>query len=148
MTAEDRARRERVRLEAAEMFAAGVSAPVVAARPQAQGGATLDPQVELERGPAARGWDDQRWTLARIAVVIRELFDVDHTPRGAAYPLHRIGWFPRVPAARAAERDEEAITAWRTEGLTFQSQYAVVASQQVQDAGDRLGSAPGGPGKG
>jgi putative transposase len=29
--------------------------------------------------------------------------------------LHRIGWTPQVPAHRAIERDEDAITAWRTE---------------------------------
>jgi transposase len=29
---------------------------------------------ELERGPLARGWADQRWTLARIKTMIGRLF--------------------------------------------------------------------------
>jgi hypothetical protein len=70
-------------------------------------------EAELAKGPAAHGWDeDQRWTLARIAAVIRELFGRDYTLRGVSYLLHRIGWSPQVPVHRAAERDEEAINTW------------------------------------
>jgi transposase len=70
--------------------------------------------AELDRGPAAHGWDeDQRWTLARAAVVIERLFGVSYTLRGTCYLLHRIGWTPQVPAVRAVERDEDAIAAWR-----------------------------------
>ena len=58
---------------------------------------------------------DQRWTLARVAALIRRLFGVDYTLRGVSYLLHRIGWTPQVPARRAVERDEDAITAWRAE---------------------------------
>jgi transposase len=61
------------------------------------------------KGPAAHGWDeDQQWTLARVAQVIRELFGQEYTLRGVSYLLHRIGWSPQVPVHRAAERDEEA----------------------------------------
>lgn len=50
---------------------------------------------ELDRGPAAHGWvTDQRWTLARVAEVIRRLFDVTYTVRGVGYLLNRIGWTP------------------------------------------------------
>jgi putative transposase len=70
---------------------------------------------ELERGPAVHGWADQRWTLARIALLIGRLFHVRYTLRGASYLLHRIGFTPQVPARRAVERDEQAITVWRTE---------------------------------
>ena len=69
--------------------------------------------AELDRGPAAHGWDDQRWTLARVAALIRHLFGVDYTLRGVSYLLHRIGWSPQVPARRAIERDDDAIAAWR-----------------------------------
>jgi putative transposase len=70
--------------------------------------------AELSKGPAAHGWDeDQRWTLARISALILELFTVHYTLRGTSYLLHRIGWSPQVPIHRAAERDEEAIAAWR-----------------------------------
>ena len=70
---------------------------------------------ELERGPAAHGWNDQRWTLARVAALIRALFGIGYTLRGTCYLLHRIGWSPQVPRHRAVERDEEAIAGWRRE---------------------------------
>jgi transposase len=69
----------------------------------------------LQDGPAAYGWDeDQRWTLARITRLIGRLFHVSYTLRGTAYLLHRMGWTPQRPAHRALERNEDAITAWRT----------------------------------
>jgi putative transposase len=71
-------------------------------------------QAALEGGPAAWGWDeDQRWTLARVATLIGRLFHVRCTLRGTSYLLHRIGWTPQVPVHRAAERDEDAVAAWR-----------------------------------
>src|SRR3954470_8603132 len=71
-------------------------------------------RAELERGPAAHGWADQRWTLARIATLIARLFHLRYTPRGTAYLLHRMGFSAQLPRHRAAERDEDAIAAWRT----------------------------------
>ena len=72
-------------------------------------------QVLLDAGPAAWGWADQCWTLARIAAVIRERFGVDYTLPGVDLLLHRIGWSVQVPARQASERDEERIAAWREE---------------------------------
>jgi putative transposase len=73
-------------------------------------------QAELEAGPAAHGWtEDQRWTLARVAEVIQDLFGHQYTPRGVSYLLHRLGWSPQVPVHRAVERDEAAVRAWREE---------------------------------
>jgi transposase len=73
-------------------------------------------ETVLEAGPAASGWDeDQCWTLARIAEVIRGRFRVGYTLAGVDLLLHRIGWSVQVPARRAAERDEARITAWREE---------------------------------
>src|SRR5205823_3665770 len=67
-------------------------------------------------GPGRRGWDeDQRWTLARIAEVIRRRFMVDYTLAGLDLLLHRIGWSVQVPAPQASERDEERVTAWKQE---------------------------------
>jgi len=71
-------------------------------------------RTELEQGPAAHGWADQRWTLARVALLIGRLFHVRYTLRGASYLLHRIGFTPQVPAHRAVERNEQAIATWRT----------------------------------
>lgn len=70
----------------------------------------------LELGPAAHGWtQDQRWTLARIAEVIWELFSVSYTPAGVDVLLHRIGWSVQTPSRRAAERDEQRVDRWRAE---------------------------------
>jgi transposase len=71
-------------------------------------------EAVLAAGPAAWGWDeDQCWTLARIAQLVRRRFNVDYTLAGLDLLLHRIGWSVQVPARRAAERDEAAIAAWR-----------------------------------
>jgi transposase len=147
LTAEDCARREQVRLEAAEWIEEGATDREVAERfrvtrmsanrwrralaaggrpalaSKGAGGAhcKLTPaqleelQVLLDAGPAAEGWTDQCWTLARIAAVVRERFGVDYTLPGVDLLLHRVGWSVQVPARRAAERDEERITAWREE---------------------------------
>ena len=73
-------------------------------------------RAALEGGPAAWGWDqDQRWTLARVTMLIARLFHVRYTLRGTSYLLHRLGYAPQVPAHRAVERDEKAIAAWRTQ---------------------------------
>jgi len=73
-------------------------------------------ETVLGAGPAAWGWDeDQCWTLARIAEVIRGRFTVGYTLAGVDLLLHRIGWSVQVPARQAAERDEAAIAAWREE---------------------------------
>ena len=147
LDAEERARRERVRLAAAEYFEEGASDQEVAARfrvtrmsanrwhraltaggrpalaSKGAGGARcrLTPvqleelQALLEAGPAVWGWDDQCWTLARIAEVAQKCFGVEYTVAGLDLLLHRMGWSVQVPARQAAERDEEQVIAWREE---------------------------------
>ena len=70
---------------------------------------------ELEAGPAAWGWADQCWTLARIAEVVRRRFTVADPLAGLDLLRHRIGWSGQVPARQAAERDEARIAVWRQE---------------------------------
>ena len=148
LTAGERARREQVRLAAADQIEAGASDREVAKRFRvtrmsanrwrralAAGGRAalaskgpgggpckLSPaqvgelEAVLEAGPAAWGWDeDQCWTLARIAQVVRHRFGVEYTLAGLDLLLHRIGWSVQVPARQAAERDEEQVTAWKEE---------------------------------
>jgi putative transposase len=147
LDAEERARRERVRLAAAEWFEEGATDREVAERfrvtrmsanwwhraltaggrpalaSRGPGGARckLSPtqldelQAVLDAGPTAWGWNDQCWTLPRIAEVVRAKFAVDYTlpeagPSAGPPRLERPG-----PARQAAERDEEQITAWREE---------------------------------
>src|SRR4051794_30494894 len=147
LTAEERVRRERVRLAAAEWFEQGATDHEVAIRfrvtrmsanrwhraltaggrpalaSKGPGGAhcklssaQLDELAALlDAGPAAWGWTDQCWTLARIAEVVQERFGVNYTLAGLDLLLHRLGWSVQVPARQAAERNEEQITAWREE---------------------------------
>ena len=148
LDAAERARRERVRLAAAEMIEAGAGDREIAKhfrvsrmsanrwrRALAAGGREAlatkgaggvkcklteaqlaELEAALDAGPAAWGWDeDQCWTLARIAEVVRRRFRVQYTLAGMDLLLHRIGWSVQVPARRAAERDEAAVTAWRQE---------------------------------
>lgn len=70
---------------------------------------------ELERGPLAQGWADQRWTLARIRTLIGRLFHVSYTVEGAWQLLKRHGWSWQQPASRAIERDDEAVEVWKKE---------------------------------
>ena len=66
-------------------------------------------RTELDKGPAAHGWDqDQRWTLDRVTILIGRLFHVRYTMRGTCYLLHRLGFTPQVPIYRAAPRGRRA----------------------------------------
>ncbi|MBB5956898.1 putative transposase [Saccharothrix tamanrassetensis] len=73
----------------------------------------------LDAGPETWGWDeDRRWTLARVAELIRRLSGHEYTLRGVSKLLHRMGYSPQVPARRADRRDERAIADWRQESWT------------------------------
>jgi putative transposase len=147
LTAAARARREKVRLAAAEMIEAGASDREIARRFRvsrmsanrwrralAAGGRAalaskgaggtpckLTPvqvrelEAVLDAGPAAAGYVDQCWTLARITDQVWRRFGVEYTLAGMDVLLHRLGWSVQVPARRAAERDEGTIARWREE---------------------------------
>src|SRR3954462_9285565 len=48
-------------------------------------------------GGTVFGWDDQCWTLARIAEVVQKRFGVEYTLAGLDLLLHRMGWSVQVP---------------------------------------------------
>jgi transposase len=106
----------------------------------------------LDAGPAACGWDrDQRWTLARVAALIARLSGVPYTLWGVSYLLHRLGFTPQVAAHRAAERDEDAIAAWRSQEYLpghnrrrFDAHLRFVTGEVVPWAGEQFGPI-GGP---
>ena len=72
-------------------------------------------ETVLDAGPAACGYADQCWTLARVADQVWARFGVEYTLAGMDVLLHRLGWSVQVPARRAAERDEDKIARWREE---------------------------------
>lgn len=66
----------------------------------------------LRQGACRAGFETERWTLPRIARVIRRTFGVQYHPRSLGRALRAHGWTPQVPVARARERDEALIAAW------------------------------------
>uniref|UniRef100_UPI0005624FEF winged helix-turn-helix domain-containing protein n=1 Tax=Actinacidiphila yeochonensis TaxID=89050 RepID=UPI0005624FEF len=69
-------------------------------------------EAELAKGPAAHGWEDQRWTLSRVKTVIGRRFHLTYTVQGVRKLLVRNGWSCQVPARRAMERDDDAVAGW------------------------------------
>ncbi|WP_442807181.1 IS630 family transposase [Streptomyces sp. NBC_01294] len=140
LTAERRAFREGIRLQAGEGFAAGEKTVVIAKelrvsvrsverwrRAWREGGMTAlrsagpanSPTVtdeqfavleeELGKGPSAHGFEDERWTLARVQAVIRRRLRVSLSVATVWRLLKRHGWSWQAPARRALERDEHAV---------------------------------------
>ncbi|MGX1488098.1 transposase [Streptomyces tendae] len=68
---------------------------------------------ELEKGPLAHGWEDQRWTLARIKTLIGRRFHVSYTVQGVWKLMRRNGWSCQQPVRRVIERDDEAVEMWK-----------------------------------
>jgi putative transposase len=146
LTAERRAFREKVRLQAGERFVAGEKTAVIAKdlrvsvrsverwrRAWREGGmaalrsagpanspTVTDAQFavleeELGKGPAAHGFDDERWTLARVQTVIRWRLRLSLSVATVWRLLKRHGWSWQAPARRALERDEHAVGLWKKE---------------------------------
>ncbi len=72
--------------------------------------AALD--LALEAGPLAAGWQDQRWTLARVRDLVAAKFKVSYTVPGIWYLLRRRGWTRQIGARRAIERDDGMVEVW------------------------------------
>src|SRR5258708_3801460 len=106
LDAAERARRERGRLAAggrealASKGAGGAKCKLTPAQ-------VAELEAVLDAGPAAAGYLDQCWTLARVADQAWRRFGVEYTLAGTAVLLHRIGWSVQVPARRAAGPDED-----------------------------------------
>ncbi|WP_455678892.1 IS630 family transposase [Streptomyces avidinii] len=140
LTAERRAFREGIRLQAGMRFAAGEKTAVIAKdlrvsvrsverwrRAWREGGmeglrstgpanapTVTDAQFavleeELGKGPSAHGFDDERWTLARVQTLIRRRLRVSLSVATVWRLLKRHGWSWQAPARRALERDEHAV---------------------------------------
>jgi putative transposase len=66
----------------------------------------------LDRGAMAAGFASERWTLERIAALIKREFGVPYHPRYLERPLKAHGFSVQRPATRAKERDELVIAVW------------------------------------
>ena len=69
-------------------------------------------EVMLMRGAAARGFESDLWTCARVAQAIRRRFGVNYHVDHIGRLLRALGWTPQRPSRRALERDEQAIQRW------------------------------------
>ncbi|MET8630055.1 winged helix-turn-helix domain-containing protein [Kitasatospora sp. NPDC004669] len=106
---------ERWRRQWREGGAAGVASRGSPGRPKLSDAQIARLERELERGPLAHGWEDQRWTLAQVKTLIGRLFHVSYTVEGTWVLLRRHGWSWQEPVRRAIERDDAAVELWRKE---------------------------------
>ncbi|KQV16777.1 MULTISPECIES: winged helix-turn-helix domain-containing protein [unclassified Kitasatospora] len=106
---------ERWRRQWRERGDAGVLSKGSPGRPRLSDAQITRLERELERGPLAHGWADQRWTLARVKTMIGRLFHVSYTVEGTWRLLRRNGWSWQQPARRAIERDDDAVELWKRE---------------------------------
>jgi transposase len=68
----------------------------------------------LWHGPEAYGFRGEVWTCGRVARVIEEEFGVGYDKGHVSRLLKHLRWTPQTPIHRATQRDEAAITHWRT----------------------------------
>jgi transposase len=88
---------------------AGVASRGQAARCRLDEGQLAALDAALDAGPLAAGWEDQRWTLARVRDLVAAKFKVQYTVPGIWYLLRRRGWTCQIGARRAIERDDGAV---------------------------------------
>lgn len=69
----------------------------------------------LSHGAEAYGFRGDVWTNARVAKVIEWEWSVGYHRSHVARLLKELKWTPQLPIVRATQRDENAITLWRTE---------------------------------
>jgi transposase len=105
----------------------------------------------LEEGSAVHGWvEDQVWTAGRVATLIGRKFHVSYSVSGATRLMHRLGFSPRVPVRRVAERDEEAVKMWKeatwaeVKGLGRPAGATSASRTKQVSPADRPEAAPGG----
>lgn len=67
---------------------------------------------ELRKGAQAHGYPDERWTLVRIAEVLKRTQGVRYDPDHLSVVMRRLGWSVQRPQSKAVERDEERISTW------------------------------------
>src|ERR1700760_1576232 len=121
LDAAERARREKVRLEAADLIEAGISDREIAKRfrvPRMSVNRWRRALAAGGRGAlASQGAGGAQCKLrpARVTEQAWRRFGVEYTLAGMAVLLHRLGWTVQVPARRAAERDEDKVARWRGE---------------------------------
>jgi transposase len=93
----------------------------LAAKPHPGSATRLSPQQQqeletlLRQGAKAHGWANELWTTQRIADLIQRHFGVSlHHDHVGRFLRQKLGWSPQKPKRRARERNEDAITHWKS----------------------------------
>lgn len=68
--------------------------------------------ADLRKGAQAHGYPDERWTLSRIAAVLRDSQGIRYDPDHLSVVMRRLGWSVQRPQSKAVERDEQKIQTW------------------------------------
>ncbi|MEU8928240.1 winged helix-turn-helix domain-containing protein [Kitasatospora sp. NPDC048545] len=129
---------ERWRRQWREGGATGIASKGSPGRPKLSDAQIARLERELERGPLAHGWEDQRWTLSRVKTLIGRMFHVSYTVEGTWVLLKRHGWSWQQPARRAIERDDAAVELWKKETWP-----RVKAPRRPAEPGSSLRTKPG-----
>jgi transposase len=66
----------------------------------------------LDRGALACGFSTERWTLQRVAELIKREFDVTYHPNYLNRLLNKLGFSQQMPMPQAIEQDRELVQAW------------------------------------
>jgi hypothetical protein len=66
----------------------------------------------LARGAVNAGFDTERWTVRRVAVVIEREFGVTYHLRSLGRVRRAHGGSPQRPATRALERNDALVASW------------------------------------
>lgn len=68
----------------------------------------------LLQGPRAHGWDNDLWTAARVAEIIKRHFGIAYHPEHVRKILkRRLRWSSQKPQKKARQRDEDGIRRWK-----------------------------------
>lgn len=66
----------------------------------------------IDQGAQAHGYEDERWTQARVQKLIQDHFSVDLHLSSVARILHELGYSWQKPTTREPRRDEDAVRTW------------------------------------
>lgn len=83
-------------------------------KPQLDAAQLATVEQALRTGPRKHGFSTELWTLPRVAELIERLTGVHHHPGHVWRVLRALGWSLQRPTRQARERDEQAVTAWKT----------------------------------
>jgi transposase len=68
---------------------------------------------ELQLGAYTHGYDDNYWTLERIADLIWKLFEMHYRPSGVWHVMRRMKWSCQQPQRTSFQRDDDEVDHWK-----------------------------------